>query len=293
MKLHNRIAQAILSRMYFLPDNLIIKAEFRNRMGYRMDLNHPVTFNEKLQWLKLYDRKEEYTRMVDKYEVKKYVSNIIGEQYIVPTLGLYERFNDIEFEKLPNKFVIKCTHDSGGLVICDDKNTFDLQAARKKINRCLSHNFYYKLREWPYKNVIPRIIIEKNLRDLDSDLKDYKFFVFNGRVECFKIDFDRFIKHGANYYDRNGKLLKFGEVVCPPNFKKRLNMPKNLNLMISLAEKLAGNTAFIRVDFYDVKGKIYFGELTFYPAAGFGRFDPEDWDKKLGDLIKLDVKNEH
>lgn len=262
------------------------------KMHSFLNLKNPKTFNEKMQWLKLYDRKNEYSDMVDKYQAKIYVKNQIGDDYIIPTIGIYDNFNDIDFEKLPNEFVMKCTHDSSGIVICEDKKKLNIEIAKKKINDALSHNYYLNGREWPYKNIKSRIIIEKYLKnDSTNDLKDYKFFCFNGIVKYFKIDFDRYTNHRANYYDRNGNLMNFGEKICPPDYNKKISMPLNLNKMIELAETLSKNNYFLRVDFYEVNGKIYFGELTFYPASGFGRFIPNEWDIKLGELISLSNKN--
>lgn len=271
-----------------IDDRLYLKLVYRFKMGKRLNLKNPETFNEKLQWLKLNNRKDIYTTMVDKSEVKKYVAEKIGEEYIIPTLGVYDNFDDIDFCKLPREFVIKCTHDSGGIVVCKDKSKLDVEKTRKKIDQCLKRNFYYFGREWPYKNVVPRIIVEKCLSDSGGDLKDYKFFVFNGKMQCFKVDFNRFTKHQANYYDVDAKLLRFGEKVCPPDFSKKIDIPKNYKKMIKLAEKLAEDVPFMRVDFYNVNGKIYFGEITLYPADGFGKFVPEKWDKKLGKMLDLE-----
>ena len=284
-----RILIALDSRgVFHLRDETYLKLLYKIKLGTKLNLDKPETFNEKMQWLKLHNRKDIYTTMVDKCEVKKYIDKTIGKEYVVPTLGVYDKFDDISFDELPRRFVIKCTHDSGGLVICRDKRKIDIDDARRKINKYLKRNFYYQGREWPYKNVKPRIIIEEYLEDSNSaDLKDYKFFVFNGEVKCFKVDFNRFVKHQANYYDRNARLLKFGEEMCPPDFSKKITMPKNLKKMIKLAEILSDNSPFMRVDFYDIDGKIYFGEITFYPASGFGRFVPEEWDKTLGDWIVL------
>lgn len=282
-------------RIINLKDSTFLQYRYYYTFNKKLDLNNPKTFNEKLQWLKIYDRKKEYSLMVDKYEAKKYVSEIIGEEYIIPTIGVYNSWKDIDFEKLPSQFVIKCTHDSGGLIIVKDKDKLNIEEARKKINKSLNTNYYYSGREWPYKNVKPRIIIEKYMEDKQTkELRDYKFFCFNGRVECFKIDFDRQIEHHANYYDKEGNILKFGEESFPPCFEKKLSMPINLNKMISLAEKLSKGFPFLRVDFYEMNGKVYFGELTFYPASGFGKFTDEEWDRKLGDFIDLGLvkKNE-
>lgn len=274
-----------------LPDKIYLKIQFKKTMGYKLDLRNPKTFNEKLQWLKLYDRKPIYTSMVDKYEAKKYVSNIIGEEYIIPTIGIYNSFEEINFDKLPKRFVMKCTHDSGGIVICKDKSKLDIETAKQKINNSLKTNYYWTWREWQYKNVKPRIIIEQYMEDKKTkELRDYKFFCFNGKVEVFKIDFDRFIGHRANYFDKNKKLLKFGEILCPPDYNRKLEMPYNIDKMMELAEKLSKDIPFIRIDFYEMNKKIYFGELTFCPAAGVGVLEPKKWDRKLGDLIELPKK---
>jgi len=266
-------------------DKKYIKKEFYYKMGKVLDLDNPQTFNEKLQWLKLYDRKLEYIKMVDKYQVKKYVAEKIGEEYIIPTLGIW----DI----LPDKFVLKATHDSGGLVICTDKNILDKEVAIDKLNKSLRTDYYLLHREWPYKDVPRKIIAEKFMMDDQvKDLRDYKFFCFNGKVKNFKIDFDRQTNHRANYYNNVGDLLPFGEADYPPDYNKKLRMPKHLEKMIELAEKLAQDISFIRVDFYEVNSKIYFGELTFFPAAGMGKFTSTEWDYTLGRWIELPEKEE-
>lgn len=274
-----------------INDEMYLKLLYRKVFHKKLDLKDPKTFNEKLQWLKLNDRKDIYTTMVDKYEAKKYVAGIIGEEYIVPTLGIYEKFDDINFDKLPNQFVIKCTHDSGGIVIVKDKKHLNVAKAKKKINSCLKNNFFYNGREWPYKNVKPKILIEKYIEDKSTkELRDYKFFCFNGKVKYFKIDFNRFTKHQANYYDIEGNLQEFGEEFYPPDFNKKLDFPINLKEMMLFSEKLAKNTYFIRVDFYEVDKKIYFGELTFFPNSGYCEFYPIKWNQIWGDLINLKIK---
>ena len=271
-----------------MSDTAYLKLIYRLIFGRKLDLKNPQTFNEKLQWLKLNDRKTEYTTMVDKYEVKKYIAEKIGEEYVIPTLGVWDNFDDIDIDLLPNQFVLKCTHDSGGLVICKDKSKLDIAKAREKINKALTRRFYYFGREWPYKAVKPRIIAEKYMVDESvSELRDYKFFCFGGVCKCLKVDFDRFIEHRANYYDPQGNLLDLGEKICPPNKEKVIVLPDNKEKMLQLAEKLSTNIPFLRVDFYDVNGKIYFGELTFFPASGWGEFTDKKWDYKLGEWIKL------
>jgi hypothetical protein len=271
-----------------LPDSFYISLKYFYHFKRFPNLKNPKSFTEKIQWLKLNDRKQEYTVMVDKYLVKDYVASIIGSEYIIPTLGVWDDAEDIEFDDLPNQFVLKWNHDSGSVVICKDKNKLDRESVIKRLASYKKHNGYNYGREWPYKNVKPMIIAEHYMKDSNiNGLNDYKFFCFNGRVKCFKIDFDRFINHRANYYDINGNLLPFGELAFPPDFSRKIEMPHNLQLMVYLAEKLADGIPFIRVDFYEVDTKVYFGELTFYPSSGFGCFTDEKWDYKLGEWIVL------
>lgn len=419
----------------WMSDEQYLKIAYRIRMGKKLDLDNPKTFNEKLQWLKLHDRRPEYTQMVDKIEAKKLVAKAIGEEYIIPTLGVWNHFDEIDFAKLPDQFVLKCSHDSGGLVICRDKSKLDKVAAKKKIEACLKHNFYWGQREWPYKNVKPRILAEPYLTDgsgelpdykvhsfngvpkvilvcrdrfadsgltedfyttawehldvkrpehsnaikpdavpgelaemvelsqklsehipflrtdfytidhklyfgeltffpssgfagfepkkydkilgdwvalpirggvlltkdnkhilltsqsIEGELQDYKFFCFGGKVKFFKVDFGRFTNHRANYYDINGEQMLFGEADYLFDVDHHIDMPANLKEMIQIAEQMAGDHPFIRVDLYNIFAHIYVGELTFYPASGFGRFEPSEWDEKLGAWIELSAVN--
>lgn len=271
-----------------MPDKEFLEKMFRIKMGRELDLDNPLTFNEKLQWLKLYDRKPVYSIMVDKYEAKKYVASIIGDEYIIPTIGVWDNANEIDFTELPNQFVLKCTHDSHGLVICKDKSKLDVTAARKKLADGLKRNYYYRFREWPYKDVKPRIIAETYMEDsATNELMDYKVFCFNGVAKCYKVDFDRFKDHHANYFDMDGKMISIGEVVCPPDDKRIIDAPKNIKLMTQFANLLSKEIPFLRADFYDVDGRLYFGELTFYPASGFGRFIYNGNDEMLGSWVKL------
>ncbi len=290
----NRILARIIRKIeqdynvHVFSDKKYVEAIYLLVFGKKLNLKNPRTFNEKLQWLKLYDHNPKYTTMVDKLAAKDYVEKIIGSEYIIDTLGRWDSFDQINFEQLPKQFVLKCTHDSGGLVICRNKEKLDKEKAKEKIEKSLKRNFYYVGREWPYKNVKPQIIAEEYMEDERGDLKDYKFFCFNGKVEFFKIDFDRESAHRANYYDCQGKLLSFGESLCPPKFDKKIELPANLKHMIELAEKLSVDKTFIRVDFYSVlNNNIKFGELTFYPASGFGKFIPENEDLRIGEMLRL------
>ncbi len=261
-------------------------------MGKKLDLKDPKTFNEKLQWLKLYDRNPEYTKMVDKYEVKKYVADIIGEEYIIPTLGVWDKFEDIDFAALPDQFVLKCTHDSGGLVICRDKSKLDIEEAKKKITSSLKTNYYYQGREWQYKRVKPCIIAEKYMVDESGyELKDYKFFAFDGKSRAMFIASDRNTpgeETKFDFYDMDFNLLPFTN--GHPNSGKSIQKPETFDKMRELSEKLSKGIPQLRVDFYDVNGHIYFGELTFYHWGGMMPFDPEEWDHKFGEWIKLPEK---
>ncbi len=270
-----------------ISDEFYLKNLYRKCMNKELNLENPQTFNEKLQWLKLHDRNPEYTKMVDKYEAKKYVASIIGEEYIIPTLGVYDKFEDIDFEKLPNQFVIKCTHDSGGIVICKDKNNLNIKEARKKINKCLKINFYYSGREWPYKNVKPRIIIEKYMEDeSNNELKDYKLFNFNGEPKIIEVDYNRFIEHKRNLYDKDWNYIE-AAIQYPTDSDKKIKKPENLAKMLELAKILSKDIPFVRTDFYSIEDKIYFGELTFYHGSGLEEFNPNSFDKELGEWLKL------
>lgn len=272
----------------FLPDKTYIKIKSFMKFRKKIDLKTPKTFNEKLQWLKLYDRKPIYTTMVDKYEAKKYVAERIGEKYIIPTLGVYERFEEIDFDKLPNQFVLKCTHDSGGLVICRDKSKFNKEAAKTKIEKSLKSNYFWSGREWPYKNVKPRIIAEKYMEDSSGELPDYKFFSFDGFTRAMFIATERFNECEEtkfDFYDMEFKHLPFTN--GHPNSPKEIKRPQSFEKMMELANELSKGIPQLRVDFYDIDGKVYFGELTFSHWSGMMPFDPEEWDAKFGEWIKL------
>lgn len=275
---------------HWMNDELYLKIAYRIKMGKKLHLNPPVTFNEKLQWLKLHDRRPEYTTMVDKYEAKKWVAERIGEEYIIPTLGVWNHFDEIDFDKLPNQFVLKCTHDSGGLVICRDKEKLDKKAARKKLENCLKHNFFWGQREWPYKNVKPRIIAEKYMEDsATSELKDYKFYSFRGVIKAMFIATGR--QKGqtkADYFDMKFKPLPF--TWGYPHAKVLPKKPQNFDEMVKIAEILTKDIPQARADFYEVNGKTYFGEITFFDGSGMERFHPESWDKTFGEWLKLPEK---
>lgn len=277
----------------FINDELYLKIIYRYTMGKKLNLDNPITFNEKLQWLKIHDRNPHYTTLVDKYGVKEYIKEHIGEEYIIPTLGVWDNFDEIDFDKLPQKFVLKCTHDSGGVIVCRDKSKFDVEDARKKINKALKRNYYWPRREWPYKNVIPRIIAEKYMVDEAlGDLRDYKFFCFDGKAKAMYVAMDRNNEHEGtkfNFYDMDFNLLPITKNEYP-NSDKEIQKPENFEKMRMIVEKLSSGFLHVRVDLYEANGKIYFGEMTFYHMSGMVPFEPEEWDEKFGSWITLPTK---
>lgn len=277
-----------------LPDYLYLKYKFKTFMGYSLNLNNPKTFNEKLQWLKLYDRRPEYTKMVDKYKVREYISEKIGEEYLIPLLGIWDSPDDIDFDSLPNKFVLKCNHDSGGLSICRDKKNFDANIAKKKLKKSLKTNYYYSGREWPYKNVPRKIIAEKYMvDDSNSDeFTDYKFFCFNGYVDCVMVCLDRNSGDPKFYFfDKDWKLKRLNKrgKEAPKDFT--IPKPECIAEMFEIASKLSEGFPFVRVDLYQSYGKIYFGEMTFYPDSGFDSNILPEADLYLGSLIDINNIN--
>ena len=272
-----------------IPDEKYLKIKFWASTGKKLNLNNPTTYNEKLQWLKLHDKRPEYTMMVDKYEVKEYVASIIGKEFVIPTLGIWERFDDIPFDDLPNQFVLKCTHDSGGVVICKDKLNFDMNRARKIIQNSMKRNYFLTGREWPYKNVQPRIIAEEYMQDdLTSELRDYKFFTFNGIPRALFIATDRQKVNEDtkfDFFDMEFQHLPFTN--GHPNASILPQKPITFDKMKYLAEKLAKGIPHLRVDFYEVNGKVYFGELTFSHWSGFMPFEPESWDYTFGSWLNI------
>ena len=267
-----------------MSDEVYLKRIFKAFHGYTPNLVHPKTLNEKLQWLKLNDRKSIYTTMVDKYETKKYVSSIIGEKYVIPTLGIWNNFDDIDFSQLPESFVIKCTNDSGSVILVKYKKQWDKEYEKKILEKGIAKNYFWSGREWPYKNVKPRIIAEKMV---DLNPVDYKWICMNGEPKVLCMCMDR--QKGNltfNYYDMNFNLLPF-EWVHPSCKTRKIQRPKNFDKMKELARKLSENIPEVRVDFYDIGGQVYFGELTFYHQSGFAPFYPKEWDLKLGQLLDL------
>ena len=288
-----------LSRLGFfkkMNDEKYLCIVYKIRTGKTLNLENPKTFNEKLQWLKLYDRKIEYTTMVDKYAVKQYVADKIGENHIIPTLGVWDKFEDIDFDKLPNNFVLKCTHDSGGLVICRDKSKLDMNAAKKKLNKSLKRNYFYAGREWPYKDVKPRIIAEKYLEEKGKTVpEDYKVYCINGKPIYIVVFHNRF-NHGEELSETVYNTAWEPQYISLDEHFKVSNIvesdPECLDKMLKYSEILSENICQSRIDFYIVNNHLYFGEITLYTASGFQKMIPEEMDYKLGQMIKLPNRKE-
>ena len=267
------------------PDKFYLSSLYKLRFRKSLNWDNPETFNEKLNWMKLYHRQDVYTQMADKYEVKSLVSNLIGSEYVVENYGVYDKWDDIDFNKLPNQFVVKGTHDSGGAYVCRDKRLFDFDNTRRKIEKNLRVNYYYHLREWPYKNIKPRIIIDRFLDDhTGNELRDYKFWCFNGEPMYMYCT----IK-GENIYE-NFYDMDFKPIPIDHGFPRHIpefERPSQFELMKSLAKKLSKGIPFVRVDFFQVENSVYFGEFTFYDWGGMSPFPNFETDKQLGDLIHL------
>lgn len=277
-----------------IPDEMYVRMIYRVQFGKKLDLDDPKTFNEKLNWAKLYDRNPEYTKMVDKIAVRDYIEAKLGPGYAVPLLGIYKSFDEIPFDNLPDQFVIKTNHDSAGYVICKDKKTFDIESAKKKLNKHLARNYFWMGREWPYKNIKPQLLVEEYMQDGDKeDLNDWKFYCANGKPFLFYTTFERGSKRGLsmNYYNMDGSRIPVRHCNYP-NYDGDLVRPENFEEMVRIAEKLSEGISFVRVDLYEVNGKVYFGELTFFPGCGIEGVIPDDYDRIWGDMIGLPEKHQ-
>jgi hypothetical protein len=272
-------------------DELFLKGLYARSMGKPLNLRHPKTFGEKLQWLKLHDRNPKYKSLVDKFEVKKLVGSLIGEEYIIPTLGIYESFEDIDFSLLPAQFVLKTTNGGGstGVVICRDIFSFNIIEAKKKLTQSMSLDVYRTMGEWAYKGIQPRIIAETLMSDGENiDLPDYKFFCFHGTPVFCQVIKNRSKKETIDFYDVNWEHQPFiGLNPKAVHSTEKQQCPSNYKHMLEIARSLSANIPFARVDLYDIKGRIYFGEITFYPNSGFGSFSPDIWNYTLGEMIKI------
>ncbi len=273
----------------YLSDKLYLKIRFWLRVGYWPNLDNPKSFNEKLNWLKLHDIHPEYTRMVDKVTAKEYVAGIIGSEYIIPTLGVWNSVDDIDWDSLPQQFVLKNTGDSGGIVVCKDKSSLDIEAAKAKLVKKSETNYYKYNKEYPYKDLSPRIIAEEYMEDESGyELKDYKIFCFDGEPKYLFVATDRQKKGEDTKFDFFD--LEWNHLPVTnghPNNPLPIDKPQNFNEMIEIARKLSVGKTHVRVDLYNIRGKIYFGELTFFHWSGMVAYNPREWDYKFGEYIKL------
>lgn len=276
-----------------LSDKAYLKLIFPLAVGYRLNLKKPQTYNQKLNWLKVYYRNPILPKLADKYEVKDYVRQIIGDEYMIKTYGVWNSFDEINFNALPSQFVLKTTHDSGGIVICKDKTQFNLKKAKEKLEKHFKNNLYYSHREWHYKNIKPRIIAEEFLVDESkTELKDYKFFCFNGEAKAMFIATGR--QTGDTRFDFYD--IAFNHLDLIQGHKqsdKPAKKPENYDLMVALSQKLSKGFPHVRIDFYNINGKILFGEYTFFHYAGAVPFEPIEWDYKFGSWIDLSVCKEN
>lgn len=272
----------------WMSDEAYLKLVYKINFGVYPDLENPKMYNEKLQWLKLHDRKPEYTQLADKYLVREHVAESIGEEHLIPLLWAGESFDEIDFETLPQRFVIKCSHDSGSVVVCRDKASFDVKKARKKINKHLKTNLYWAFREWVYKDIQPKIIIEEYIGEENELPDDYKFMVFDGEIDSVFVCRDRKQGHAKYYYyDLNWNRLDYQSV--EPEAEQEPQKPENFDKMVEIVKQLSKGFYHIRVDLYNVHGEIYFGELTFYNDAGFDVDINEKTNALWGRKIKLPV----
>lgn len=274
----------------FLSDEKYIERQYKISTGKKLDLVNPQSYNEKLQWLKLYDRCDKYTTMVDKYEAKSYIAKMCGVKYCIPLLGVWSNVDEIDFGSLPKQFVLKTTHDSGGVLICTDKDKFEIEAAKSRLKKLLDLDYYRLNREWPYKNVPHRIIAEKYMVDESGkELKDYKIFCFNGKPRLIEVDFERYVNHRRNIYTTNWEYMDVS-IKYPSDPAVTISRPKKLEKMLELASILSKDIPQLRVDFYSIGEEIFVGEMTFFHASGMAKFQPESLNMEMGSWIVLPNK---
>lgn len=271
----------------WMPDEMFVKLAFRGELGQKLDLKNPKSFNEKLQWLKLYDHKTEYIDLVDKLKAKSVVGNQIGSQHIVPLYGHWKTADEIAFETLPDKFVLKCNHDQGSVILVSDKNRINKKNVIDILNKKLKRNNFYGCREYPYKYIKPEVFAEEYL---GSDIIDYKFYCFNGKPKFLYCGQGLTEDHSLkiDFFDLDWNIMPFYRT----DYRRLGSIPKPLHLdeMIDISKKLSKDIPFVRIDLFEVNGKVYFSEFTLCPAAGFMPFVPKEYDWIVGEWLKLPVK---
>ena len=283
----------------WMSDKAFLRHAYEAETMRKLNLENPILFAEKLQWLKLHDRCDFYVDYVDKYKMREIIEEKYGKEYLIPLIGVYDSENSIPWDELPEQFVIKCSHGSGCNVICKDKKNLDIEKTKKQLHDWMNKNWYYYGREWPYKNIKPRIVIEKFVKD-DSqkdDLTDYKFYCFEGVPTYCQVIGDRHDEKGESvyyidFYDRNWNKTEFTGFHAPgkpfPHRPYNVPKPKSYDDMVKIANELSAGTHYVRVDFYEINGEAKFGEFTLYPMSGFGEFFPEEWNERLGSFINID-----
>lgn len=291
MRLKKRIALSLRNSMRWIPDETFLRMRFKAKLHYKLDLDHPKTFNEKLQWCKLHYHNHDLTTLVDKYGVRSFVEERIGLEYLVPLYGVYDSVEEIDLNELPEKFVLKCTHDSQSTIVCTDKSRFNFENAKKRLRIALQRNWYWQGREWAYKDITPRVVAEAYLDEPGRQTPtDYKFYCFDGKAALVQTDADRFTAHDMQYFTPNWEQC--GDIDHQVSDRKPTEKPENYDLMLNLAEILVKDFPHVRVDLYNIAGKPYFGEMTFYTGSGFDPFyakeeHPDRLDCELGSKLNL------
>lgn len=277
----------IINCLGFIPTKPYLKMVYWIKTGKKLNLKNPVTLCDKINWLKVNDIHDEYTQLADKVAVRDYIKDILGEEYLFPIYGAWDHYKDIDFDSLPDQFVLKCNHDSASVTVIKDKSKMDHKKLEKFYEGRLRINAYNMGREYPYKNIKPKIVVEKYMvPDGDSDINDYKFFCFNGKPELLLIASGRTTDMRTDFFDMDFNHLDLKRIY--PFSEKKIEKPEKFEEMKEIAAKLTKDMKFVRLDLYEVGGKIYFGEFTFFPAGGFWPFKPEKYEKIYGDLLKLD-----
>lgn len=287
VKINSLVISAVKRVAPWLSDECYTRLMYRLKLGRSLNLGHPTSFFEKIQWLKLYDHRPEYTVMADKYAVKKWVADRIGERYAIPTLGLWNRVEEIDFDALPERFVLKTTHDNGGVVICRDKSSFDRKAAVNKLKIHMKRDFYAFTKEWPYKDIPHRIMAEPYMEDGSGGLIDYKVYCLGGTPVFMHVVHGRYKDMHVNFYDMDWRLMPFS-FGGYPTYDSQLKRPSGLAEMNRVSVELSRGIPFVRIDFYEVDGAVFLGEMTFFPAAGFTKYTPEEYDAVYAPMIPIE-----
>ncbi|NER15514.1 glycosyltransferase [Leptobacterium flavescens] len=286
-----KLSYGIVKKFKFLNPEYYLKIYYQYYTDKKLDLENPTEFNQKIQWMKIYYQKPILSILVDKYSVREYIKDKIGDQYLNDLIKVYERASDVNFNELPEKFVLKAVHGSNYNIIVKDKKKLNRLTARWKMHKWMGRNYYYSGGlEWAYKNVTPRIICEKFLNEIGKEsINDYKFFCFNGVPKFIQIDIDRHTDHSRCFYDIDWKKLPFS-MTKYKHYQGEVEKPEKFDEMFDLVKRLAEDFPFVRVDFYAIGEKIIFGEMTFYPGDGIEEFYPDEYNTTIGNYLQLPEK---